>query len=71
MQPGDETILRITKEIIIKFIESGRVSTTNFDDQFKSIFWTIKNTVVNARISDIDSERPAGEPAEANEDEES
>ncbi|MCE5244504.1 MAG: conjugal transfer protein TraB [Syntrophobacteraceae bacterium] len=60
MQPGDETILKITKEIIIKFIESGRVSTTNFDEQFKSIYWTIKSTVVNARIADIDPERPSG-----------
>lgn len=68
MQPGDETILRITKEIIIKFIESGRVSTTNFDDQFKSIFWTIKSTVVNARISDIDPERPSGESTEDSEE---
>lgn len=51
MHPNDEKILRLTKEIVIKFIELGRVSPSNFEEQFKSIFWTIKNTVVNAQIS--------------------
>lgn len=67
MQPGDETILKITKEIIIKFIESGRVSTTNFDEQFKSIYWTIKSTVVNARIAEIDPGRDSGERSDDSE----
>lgn len=59
MNPNDEKILRITKEIIIKFIELGRVSPSNFEEQFKSIFWTLKNTVVNAQLAGWGTE---GEP---------
>jgi len=50
MQPDDEKILRITKEIVVKFIELGRVSPNNFDERFRSIFWTLKNTVVDASL---------------------
>ena len=55
MQPDDELILRVSKEIIIKFIELGRVSPTNFEENFKSVFWTLKNTVVDAQIPDVKS----------------
>jgi hypothetical protein len=50
MQPDDEKILRIAKEIVVKFIELGRVSPNNFDERFRSIFWTLKNTVVDASL---------------------
>lgn len=50
MKPDDEKILRLTKEIIVKFIELGRVSPSNFDEHFKGVFWTIRNTVVDAEI---------------------
>ncbi len=53
MQPDDEKILRITKEIIVKFIELGRVSPSNFEQQFKNVFWTLKSTVVDARVPDF------------------
>ena len=55
MQPDDELILRVSKEIIIKFIELGRVSPTNFEENFKSVFWTLKNTVVDAQLPDVQS----------------
>ena len=55
MQPDDELILRVSKEIIIKFIELGRVSPTNFEENFKSVFWTLKNTVVDAQLPDVKS----------------
>ncbi len=56
MHPDDEKILRLSKEIIIKFIELGRVSPGNFDENFKSVFWTLKNTLVNARIEELKDE---------------
>jgi hypothetical protein len=55
MHPDDEKILRLAKEVIIKFIELGRISPTNFEEHFRSIFWTLKNTVVDARIAELDS----------------
>lgn len=54
MHPDDEKILRLAKEVAIKFIELGRVSPTNFEEHFRSIFWALKNTVVDARIADLD-----------------
>ncbi|MFH1103120.1 MAG: hypothetical protein V1714_05075 [Pseudomonadota bacterium] len=40
----DEQILRTAKEIVVKFIEVGRVSPTNFNEVFKSIFQTVKSS---------------------------
>jgi hypothetical protein len=53
MQADDEKILRLAKEIIIKFIELGRVSPTNFEAHFKSVFWALKKTVLDAQLPDL------------------
>ena len=41
----DELILRATKEIVVKFIEAGRVSPTGFHETFKSVYNTVEKTV--------------------------
>ena len=41
----DEQILRATKEIVVKFIESGRISPSGFHETFKSIYSTVEKTV--------------------------
>jgi hypothetical protein len=41
----DETILKIAKEISIKFIEVGRVTPATFEQSFKNIFSAIETTV--------------------------
>jgi hypothetical protein len=56
MHPDDEIILRMTKEIVVKFIELQRVSPTNFEEHFKRVYWTLKNIVVEGRIQDLKSE---------------
>jgi hypothetical protein len=55
MNEDDEKILRIAKEVLVKFIEMGTVSPANFDEKFRSVFWTIKDTVVSARLSDLEA----------------
>ena len=47
MKKGDleEHILRASKEIVVKFIEVGRLSPTNFAETFKSVYQTIEETV--------------------------
>jgi len=45
MASMDEQILRATKEIVVKFIETGRVSPTGFHETFKTIHKTINDTV--------------------------
>ena len=41
----DEQILKVTKEVVVKFIEAGRVSPTGFNDTFKNVYNTVKETV--------------------------
>jgi predicted transcriptional regulator len=41
----DEQILRATKEIVVKFIETGRISPTGFPEIFKNIYRAIDETV--------------------------
>ena len=40
----DEQILRATKEIVVKFIEAGRVSPSGFHETFKDIYRTVEKT---------------------------
>ena len=41
----NEQILRTTKEIIVKFIECGRISPAGFHDTFRSVYQTVEETV--------------------------
>lgn len=41
----DEQILRTSKEIVVKFIETGRVSPTSFAESFKAIYKAVEETV--------------------------
>jgi DNA topoisomerase VI subunit B len=45
----DEQILRAAKEIIVKFIETGRVSPSGFSEAFKSIYQTVHEAVSENR----------------------
>jgi len=47
MVSTDEHILRTAKEIVVKFIETGRVSPTGFNETFKSIYKAVEEAVKN------------------------
>lgn len=42
---SEESILKLTKEITVKFIEVGRVTPATFEADFKNIYTSIKQTV--------------------------
>ncbi len=42
---SDDTVLKIAKEIAVKFIEVGRLTPATFDETFKAIHATIAETV--------------------------
>ncbi len=42
---NEESILKVSKEVAIKFIEMGRITPSTFDETFKKIHSTIKETV--------------------------
>lgn len=57
----DEQILKAAKEIVVKFIEGGRVSPTGFDETFKNVYRTLEETVKNPkRPSETDSQDDSG-----------
>ena len=41
----DEQILRASKEIVVKFIEAGRISPAGFPEIFKTVYDVVKETV--------------------------
>jgi hypothetical protein len=43
----DEILLKIAKEIVVKFIEVGRITPTSFETNFKNIYATLDETVRN------------------------
>lgn len=45
LSPVEETILRTTKEIVIKFIEMGRCSPATFEEVFTLVHSVIKKTL--------------------------
>lgn len=56
----DEQILRATKEIVVKFIETGRISPTGFPETFKAIYRAVDETVKQAVDAD-ETEEGGGE----------
>ncbi len=40
----DEAVFKVTKEIIVKFIEVGRVTPTNFEETYERVFQSVKRS---------------------------
>lgn len=40
----DELIMKITKEVVVKFIEAGRLSPVKFEETFEDIYRVVKST---------------------------
>ncbi|WP_446009314.1 hypothetical protein [Candidatus Electrothrix sp.] len=40
----DEAILKVTKEIVVKFIEIGRVTPGNFEEHYQTVFKAVKQS---------------------------
>ena len=53
----DEQILRASKEIVVKFIEVGRVSPTTFRESFQDIYATVKTAVKGPEEEDASEEK--------------
>ena len=42
---SDDTILKVAKEVVVKFIEVGRLSPANFDETFRDIYRSVRDSV--------------------------
>ena len=58
MKSIDEHILRATKEIIVKFIELGRLSPASVHESFKDIYETVNETVKKNINKELSSDEP-------------
>ena len=52
----EEQILRATKEIVVKFIETGRISPTGFPEAFKAIYRAVDETVKQSAVQETADE---------------
>lgn len=62
MASMDEQILRAAKEIVVKFIETGRVSPTSFPEAFKSVYETLQTTVQPTPSENAGAPEPSERP---------
>jgi hypothetical protein len=46
MRTLDEQVLKVSKEIVAKFIEAGRVSPASFDEVFKAVYKSVREAIV-------------------------
>jgi hypothetical protein len=42
---SDEVILKVAKEVVVKFIEVGRLSPANFSETFQEIYQAVRSAV--------------------------
>jgi len=56
MKQEDELVLKVTKEIVIKFIEVGRLSANTFDEVFRQIHTTVYDSLMgtSTKVKDPD-----------------
>jgi hypothetical protein len=45
MRQEDELALKVTKEIVVKFIEMGRISMNSFDEVFRQVHKTVRDSL--------------------------
>ena len=57
MSTKEDQVLRAAKEIVVKFIETGRVSPTGFHETFKSVYTSIAETVASVENQDADPDQ--------------
>jgi predicted transcriptional regulator len=55
MDKAEEQILRAAKEIVVKFIETGRVSPTTFPETFRTVYLAIEE-MVSGPVRELDEE---------------
>ena len=52
MKKADELALKVTKEIVVKFIEVGRLSVSAFDEVWDSIHRSVRRSLEKDETQD-------------------
>lgn len=45
MEKLQKEVLQITKEIVVKFVEAGRITPTNFAEHFPAVYAVVSDTL--------------------------
>jgi hypothetical protein len=48
MRPEDELAMKVAKEIVIKFIEVGKVSVSSFDEVFRQVYASVRDSLADS-----------------------
>lgn len=59
MDKAHKDVLQITKEIVVKFVEVGRITPANFAESFPAIYAVVRETLADRP----ESPRPETTPA--------
>lgn len=51
MSPEKELALRVTKEIVIKFIEAGKITLSAFESAWRQIFDTVEASLKENKLN--------------------
>lgn len=57
MKSFDEKVLKVAKEIAVKFIEVGSLSPGAFEDAFKRIYRSVKEAVIEHSVEEETEEK--------------
>ncbi|SPD73738.1 conserved hypothetical protein [uncultured Desulfobacterium sp.] len=49
MKDENELVVKVTKEIVVKFIEVGRLSVNSFEEAWKQIYKTVSESITEKR----------------------
>lgn len=52
MKKEDELAIKVTKEIVVKFIEAGRLSVSSFQEVWSEIHRTVSHSLKEAKTED-------------------
>ena len=52
MKQEDELAMKVTKEIVVKLIETGRLSMGNFEEVFKKVHQTVRESMQGVESGD-------------------
>ena len=52
MKSEDELVLKVTKEIVVKFIEMGRLSVNSFEEVWNQVHQAVRNSLRGTRGED-------------------
>jgi hypothetical protein len=56
--------LQVSKEIVVKFIETGRVSPVNFGEVFPAVYAVVLRTIMTESGSDPEEDTAQGQRSE-------